>query len=106
MSELEVNRLLLQFEKSVREINRDEINPNIPELKLDDLNPVVSMVAKSRARYLKELFDLASVSEGEMPTPEQINKLKNLRTMYEELVEGARALEIAIERGYLDVMPN
>lgn len=103
MSELDINRLLLQFEQSVREINREEINPRIPELKLDDLNPVVTMVAKSRARYLTELFELSGASESEIPTPEQINKLKNLRMTYEELVEGARELETAIERGYLDV---
>ena len=104
MSELDVNRLLMQFEKSVREINRDEINPEIPELKLEELNPVVSMVAKARARYLKELFNLASLTEGEAPTSEQIRRLEKLRHTYEELVEGVKALEVAIERGYLDVM--
>jgi len=102
MIELDVNRLLLQFEQAVREINRTEINPRIPELKLSDLNPVVSMVAKARARYLKELFDLASASDDE-PRPEQIKKLQRLRQTYEALSEGAKALEIAIERGYLDV---
>jgi len=101
MSELDVNRLLLQFEKLVRDINREEINPNIPELKLEDLNPVVSMVAKARARYLKELFELASISAE--PGPEQIKKLQKFRECYEELSEGAKALEIAIERGYLDI---
>lgn len=103
MSELDVNRLLLQFEKAVREINREEINPRIAELKLNDLNPVVKMVAQARARYLKGLFDLATISEDERPMPEQIKKLKIMRETYEELVEGSKALEIAIERGYLDV---
>lgn len=103
MSELDVNRLLLQFEKAVREINRQEINPRITELKLNDLNPVVKMVAQARARYLKGLFDLANISEDERPMPEQIKKLKIMRETYEELVEGSKALEIAIERGYLDV---
>lgn len=104
MSELDVNRLLLQFEKAVREINRQEINPKIAELKLNDLNPVVKMVALARARYLKGLFDLATISDGELPMPEQIKKLKAMRETYEELVEGSKALEIAIERGYLDVI--
>jgi hypothetical protein len=103
MSELDVNRLLLQFEKAVREINREEINPRITELKLNDLNPVVKMVAQARARYLKGLFDLANISEDERPMPEQIKKLKIMRETYEELAAGSKALEIAIERGYLDV---
>ncbi|MCW8932830.1 MAG: hypothetical protein OQL19_21645 [Gammaproteobacteria bacterium] len=103
MSELDINRLLLQFEKAVREINREEINPKIPELKLEGLNPVVQMVARARARYLKGLFDLSNVLDGELPAPEQIKKLKSLRETYEELVEASKALETAIERGYLDV---
>ncbi len=103
MSELDVNRLLLQLEKAVREINRDEINPQIAELKLVDLNPVVKMVAQARARYLKGLFDLANTSADSHPLPEQIKKLKLMRETYEELVEGSKALEVAIERGYLDV---
>ena len=103
MSELDINRLLLQFEKSVREINRDEINPKIPELTLTDLNPVVLMVAHARGLYLKLLFDLASVSSSEIPSPEQMGKLKTLRENYEELVAGSKALETAIERGYLDI---
>ena len=103
MSELDINRLLLQFEKEVREINREEINPRIAELKLRDLNPVVRMVAQARAHYLQSLFDLSNVLEGARPTPEQIRKLSLNRETYEELVEGSKALETAIERGYLDV---
>lgn len=103
MSEIDINRLLMQFEKAVREINQEEINPRITELKLNELNPVVKMVAKARARYLKGLFDLSNILEGDTPTPEQINKLKIMRETYEELVAGSKALEIAIERGYLDV---
>lgn len=102
MSELDANRLLLQYEKLVREINREQINPRIAELKLADLKPVVSMVAKARAEYLKALFDLGSAAE-EHPGPEQINRLQELRHTYEALSEGAQALEIAIERGYLDI---
>lgn len=103
MSELDVNRLLLQFEKAVREINREEINPRIDELKLGDLSPVVRMVAHSRARYLKGFFDLAAITGDDLPMPEQIKKLKIMRETYEELVAASKALEVAIERGYLDV---
>ena len=103
MSELDVNRLLLRFEQSVRDINRDMINPQIEELTLSDLDPVIKMVASARARYLKELFDMASVFDGEVPRPEQIKRLRQFRESYEELVAGSVALENAVERGYLDV---
>jgi hypothetical protein len=104
MAEIDVKRLLLKFEKSVREINRDEINPTIPELQFNDLDPVIKMVAKARADYLKALFELAGRTDGELPEMEQIKELQKLRLIYEELVEGAKALETAIERGYLDVV--
>ena len=97
------NRLLLEIDRTIRDLNHDLINPMIPELKLDDLIPVMAMVARARAIYLKELFDISSTIEGDVPSPDQIKSLRNLRITYDELVKGAMALETAIERGYLDV---
>ncbi|MCP3665981.1 MAG: hypothetical protein GY696_26365 [Gammaproteobacteria bacterium] len=97
------NRLLLEINKSIKELNREQINPAIPELKLDDLVPVMSMVAHARAVYLKKLFDLSGAVGDGMPTTDQIKQLRNQRIVFEELLEGAKALETAIERGYLDI---
>jgi hypothetical protein len=38
-----------------------------------------------------------------LPSTEQIKNLRYLRVTYDELVNGAKALEAAIQRGYLDV---
>ncbi len=100
---LDNNRLLLEISSRIRELNRNIINPVIPELTLDDLNPVLKLVARARAAYLKELFDLAGMATEQIPSPGQVSHLNNLRTTYEELVTGVQALESAIERGYLDV---
>ncbi|MCB1875677.1 MAG: hypothetical protein KDH88_06865 [Chromatiales bacterium] len=97
------NRLLLEIEKTIRDINRDVINPLIPELGLEDIRPVMGAVARARAAYLKELFDLSEILHDSVPTPEQVKQLRLLRMIYEELVAGAKALETAIQRGYLDV---
>ncbi len=97
------NRLLLEIDKTIRDVNREVINPEIPELTLDDVMPVMQMVARARAVYLKELFDLAVVAGEKMPSPDQIKQLRLLRVMYDELINGAQALETAIQRGYLDV---
>ncbi|MCP4088418.1 MAG: hypothetical protein GY746_01295 [Gammaproteobacteria bacterium] len=101
--DLDNNRLLLEISNRIRELNRDIINPVIPELTLDDLNPVLSMVARARAEYLNKLFDTAAVAQDQNPSPEQVSQLNHLRTTYEELVTGVQALESAIERGYIDV---
>ncbi|MCP3671694.1 MAG: hypothetical protein GY814_14945 [Gammaproteobacteria bacterium] len=101
--DLDNNRLLLEISNRIRELNRNIINPVIPELTLDDLNPVLSMVARARAAYLNKLFDVAAVAQDQIPSHEQVNQLNHLRTTYEELVTGVQALESAIERGYIDV---
>ena len=97
------NRLLLEIDRTIRDISRDTINPEIPELSVTDLEPVIRLTARARALYLKELFDLADVVGEGMPSQQQIDKLAELRLHYEELVAGAQAMEIAIQRGYLDV---
>ena len=97
------NRLLMELERTMREINHDVINPEIQALTIDQLRPVLRLVAASRARYLKALFDLgAGASDGEV-AESQFEELARLRREYDELVSGAKALETAIQRGYLDV---
>jgi hypothetical protein len=102
----DINRLLMELERSIRTINHEVINPQITELTIDGLRPVLCLVANARARYLKALFDLgASEDESkERPTEAQFEDLRQLRLEYDELVSGAKALETAIQRGYLDVI--
>jgi hypothetical protein len=102
----ENNRLLLELDKTIRDINRKVINPAIPELSLKDLCPVMELVARARSDYLKELFEVARATGEGRPTTEQLKQLRYLRVSFEELREGARALETAIQRGYLDVSRN
>jgi hypothetical protein len=97
------NRLLLEISNGIRRINRETINPEIPELTLDGLKPVMQMVADARSRYLQQLFAVSKTAGEEGPSVDDIKRLKNLRLIYEELSSGARALQTAIERGYLDV---
>jgi hypothetical protein len=100
------NRMLLELEKLRREINREAINPLIPVLSLDDMRPLITMVANARARYTRELLDLAKAVGNAPPSAEQIQSLRQTRETYDELVKAAGALETVIEREYLDVRPT
>lgn len=102
----DINRLLLELERSMRAINREVINPMIQQLSIDGLRPVLCLVANARARYLKALFDLGASQPDDHPTEAQFAELSRLRQEFEELVAGAQALETAIQRGYLDVLPG
>jgi hypothetical protein len=102
----ETNRLLMELERSMRAVNREAINPQIQELTIDDLRPLLSLVAGARARYIKALFDLSAAATDGRPNEQQLTELARLRHEYEELTSGAKALEAAIQRGYLDVQMN
>ncbi len=99
----EIKRLLLAFEQQMRRINRNKLNPLVKELSLNDLESMQSMVADARGRYLEAFLGIAEESSGELPDDNKIKLLHQHRLRYEELLEGARALETALQRGYLDI---
>ena len=97
------NRLLMELERSMRSVNREIINPVIQELSIDGLRPVLRLVAHARARYLKALVDLGDSTPHDTLNTSQLEELGQLRREYDELASAAKALETAIQRGYLDV---
>lgn len=103
---IEKNRLKLQLDKKIRELNREIINPEIPELKLSDLEPILKLVARTRKAYLKELFEVTRAAGEELPSRTQVKQLAEHRAAYEELMSASQALEAAIDRDYLDVIAD
>jgi len=105
MEQKDINRLLLQFEHLLKESNREHINPKIEDLCIDDLKPIVDMVAKSRAAYLAHLYELCQKHKDsdDYPTAEEMQRLRAFRNRFLELADGAKSFEISIQRGYLDL---
>lgn len=100
---LDENRLLLEFEKLLRETNREHINGAIRRLGIDDLRPLADLIARVRTAYLKYIFELShEVEAPNLPTQDQLAKLSELRNMFSELLGASQAFEVAIKRGYLD----
>jgi hypothetical protein len=101
----EKNRLLLRFEQLLRETNREIINPEINVLSIEDLKPVVEMVARARAAYLKTLYELSLTHKKDqsLPTSAEMETLQGLRTRFLDLADGAKSIEVAIQREYLDI---
>lgn len=102
MDDRDTSRILLSLDQYRKKINREKINPGVEPLDLDRLQPVITMVADMRATYIKKLFELAEGEEA-LPSAEQIDELARLRKGYSELVDATNAMEVAIERGYLDL---
>ena len=105
--------MLLEMDRAMRELNREVMNPVIPQLGIEDLKPAIAMVARARAHYLKQFLLLAeqqnSCTPSEtnecVPSDEQIVNLRTARIAYDELASAAKAMETAIDRGYLDINP-
>lgn len=95
-------RLLLELDKHRYDVNKEIINAGIEDLNLDKLKPIVEMVAKSRAAYIGELMSMANGATTDKG--QNIERLKARREEFIELVKATNALEIAIERGYLDIL--
>lgn len=100
---IERNRLIMELEEHRRTINRENINLSLAGLDMEILSPVVKVCAKARAQYIDCLMDISNGDISECCTTDQIDKLKQHRIAYEELVCAANALETVIKRGYVDV---
>ncbi len=100
-----INRILMQFEQLLRTVNREQINGKFEKLSIEDLKPIVDVVARARASYLKHLHDLCKKYEGtdKLPSTEELCELSELRSRFSDLADGAKSLKISIERGYMDV---
>ena len=97
-------RLLLELDKHRRDINKLTINSSVDDLNLDKLKPVVDIVANSRAAYIGALMKLSNSKSDTSPSIEEMDQLREKRLEFEELVAATNALEVAIERGYVDII--
>ena len=93
----------MEIGRKIKTLNKEIIDPMIPELTLEQLTPVIKIVAQIRGAYLKELFDISTTVGDGTPTQDQIQRLRGYRVAYEEFVAASQAMETAIERGYLEV---
>ncbi|MFK5985223.1 MAG: hypothetical protein QM479_07335 [Pseudomonadota bacterium] len=102
--QVENKRLLIELERAMREVNRDTLNPLFEKITPEEMQPIIQMVATARGKYLEELFKLSRIpTENLKLNTETVKKLRFARLIYDELLEASKALDIAIERGYLDV---
>ncbi len=99
---MESKRLLMEFEQEVKTINRQIINPTIDVLEINSLRPVLELVANARGEYLKAFFAAGANTSNELNI-ENFGELRQKREVFEELLQASYALQMAIEKEYLDV---
>ncbi|MFZ2288533.1 MAG: hypothetical protein WAV92_02520 [Halopseudomonas yangmingensis] len=99
----EANRLMLEVEKLRRETNRRMISAQVKQLSMENITPLLTMVARCRSEYLQTLMDMSAECKGNLPDEAMIERLRHRRLVYEELKTAVNALETAVQRDYLDV---
>lgn len=92
---------LEQIEVAVFTANREIIHRAIPDLDRDRFVHFAVSVAEARADYAKLALELTK--NGRVPPKADLDRLKNARETYEELLHAFEATHRLIKRGYTSV---
>jgi hypothetical protein len=108
MDEKNINRLLLHYQQLFKNANKEIINPEIEELGISDLKPMVELVARSRGTYLKYSHELGKqyFNTDDYPSADELKKLRTLRLRFTELAESAQEFETCIKRVVYKIVVN
>ncbi len=92
---------LAGLQQLMREKNLAVISPMIPDLTLQAVEDLVEIGAKVRGAYLRQYFLMAEKAKTEIPSAEELKKLRGMRELYDEMSTAFQALENAVSRGYV-----
>jgi hypothetical protein len=81
--------------------NREMISATVGSIDIKRFQRLALAAADARARWVAEA--LAISADGRAGSPEQIARLTQYRTAYDELSEAYEALRRMVDRGYLPV---
>jgi len=90
---------LEEIDYAAYDANRKIIGGAIDKIDVQNFQRLGLATAQARARWIATA--LATTEHAQTPTPEQIDKLRNLRLTFEELTEAYDAMRRMVERGYL-----
>lgn len=90
---------LEQIDYIAYDANRKVLGATLTGVESQKFQRLALATAQCRARWVAAA--LAATEGAAVPTPEQIDKLGQLRTAYDELAEVYDAMRRMVERGYL-----
>jgi hypothetical protein len=96
-------RFLHDIERHIREVNRELIHTQIPEVTQERFTDFARMVAHLRAEYLSAALHLVNEQGSGQVRPAHLAALRHHRKAFEEARGAFEALQRALERGYLDL---
>jgi hypothetical protein len=90
---------LEQIDYTAYVANKEVIGQVIGQTDLQKFQRLGVAAAQARTRWVAAA--LAATESGQPPRPEQVEKLAQMRVIYEELAEVYDAMRRMVERGYL-----
>lgn len=90
---------LEQIDYAAYDANRKILGATLSDVSMQKFQQLGLATAQCRARWVAAA--LAATEGSRIPTPEQVEKIGQLRTAYEELTAVYDAMRRMVERGYL-----
>ena len=103
--EIEIRRLMQQFEHQITQMNSTAITEIAGDIKKSDFLKLARAIAILRATYLKHLLQMARAAESELDT-RLSEEAKQWRNAYLEAIEGFDQLKHALQRGYFNLVDD
>jgi hypothetical protein len=103
--EIEIKRMMQQFEHEISELNSTAISELAGDISKSDFLQLAKAVSIIRAKYLKQVLEIARVKEDELSFNLCLETRKK-RIAYEEVIESFDQLKHALERGYFNLVED
>ncbi len=103
--EIEIRRLMQQFEHQIQQMNSVAITEIAGDIKKSDFLKLAKAIALLRASYLKQVLAIAHASEPELSSG-LCEEAKKKRAAYVEAIEGFDQLKHALQRGYFNLIED
>ncbi len=98
-SQRHLHAKLEQIDYTTYAANRKQIADRLGKVDVEKFERLAAAAARARCEWVLGAFSVSG--ESHQPSSEQIKKLTELRTAYEELAEAYAGLRRLVERGYL-----
>jgi molybdenum cofactor biosynthesis enzyme len=103
--EIEIRRLMQQFEHQISQMNSTAITDIAGDIKKSDFLKLARAIAILRARYLKQVLFMAHADESDL-NEELCEMAQKKRHAYIEAIEGFDQLKHALQRGYFNLIDD
>lgn len=101
--EIEITRLLQQFEHEMSEMNSTAITEIAGDIKKSDFLDLAKSISILRAKYLKDVLMIAHADESHL-TNKLCYDVREARVAYQEAIKSFDHLKHALQRGYFNLV--